>query len=186
MEKSKVNFKEKESYDNIVAEFENRSKYMNRSVDKGIVNAESKSSIGVRENGNMSMTASKYTQNKIDNFSETTLETSFQSNTITNRKNLIADEVLINKHKLNPQIYELSDFKQLNNSDVAIGNLTMMGTVLVKAWEPNLKKYVLIRRQVRIPIFSNKLNVPDVPKELNVDSDIANILKDLEKKAGDK
>ena len=54
----------------------------------------------------------------------------------------------------------------------------MFCTVLVKAWEPTLKKWVLIRRLARMPIFSPKLNLADSPEELDIDTNISDeILK---------
>jgi hypothetical protein len=103
----------------------------------------------------------------------TIVEVSLQSNTVTVRKDIRTDELLVNRHKLNPQIYQLSDMRQIGNDPLkAIGNLTMMGTVLVKAWEPHLNKYVLIRRQIRTPIFSTLLNLPVVPAGLDIESDV--------------
>jgi hypothetical protein len=94
----------------------------------------------------------------------------------------MTEEVVLNNHKLNPQIYDLADMKQVyDDPDKAIGNLTMLGTVLVKAWEPNLKKYVLIRRQIRVPIFSPKLNIPDAPEFFGLDTDVTKEVKAIEK-----
>ena len=57
--------------------------------------------------------------------------------------------------------------KQVMNT--SIGNLTMMGTVLVKTYEPTLKKWVLMRRQVRMPVFSNLLDSAVVDDRLDLD-----------------
>jgi hypothetical protein len=170
-----------QTLENKVDQFKDKSQYMDRTVDKGIVNPKTGSSIGIRENGDITMASNTYAQYKLSHDSQMAIEISQQSHTITNRKSLEADEILVNKHKLNPQLYELTDFKQISGIEgSAVGNLTMMGTVLVKAWEPNLKKYVLIRRQVRIPIFSQLLNVPDTPESIGIDTDIANELKKQE------
>ena len=54
----------------------------------------------------------------------------------------------------------------------------MFSTVLVKAWEPTLKKWVLIRRLARMPLFSTMLNLPDAPEDLSIDTNISDeILK---------
>ena len=45
----------------------------------------------------------------------------------------------------------------------------MAGTVLVKTYEPTLKKWVLMRRPVRIPIFSNLLDAYAIDDLLDVD-----------------
>ena len=80
---------------------------------------------------------------------------------------------------MNPALYELSDMRKTNvNENTAIGNLTMFSTVLVKAWEPTLKKWVLIRRLARMPLFSTMLNLPDAPEDLSIDTNISDeILK---------
>ena len=43
-----------------------------------------------------------------------------------------------------------------------------MGTVLVKVYDFNLEKYVLIRRQVRVPMFSNLLDPYVIDERLDV------------------
>ena len=73
----------------------------------------------------------------------------------------------INFHKLNSQLYELTNMKQVMGT--AIGDLTMMGTVLVKTYEPTLKKWVLMRRQVRIPVFSNLMDSAVIDDKLDLD-----------------
>ena len=147
---------------------------MNRTIDKGIVNPKTGSSIGIRDNGDTVIASGEYAQYKTQCDTGTATEISLQSNTITVRKNIIADEIAVNKHKLNPQIYELADMRQLfGDSKKAMGNLTMMGTVLVKAWEPTLQRYVLIRRHVRMPIFYPMLNLADSPEEIEVDTNIS-------------
>lgn len=163
----------------LLGEFKDKSKYMDRRVDKGFVNDSTGSSIGIRENGDTVVAASESAQYKLQHGSGAATEISIQSNTITNRKNIMADEIVVNHHKLNPQLHDLADMKQLStDSDKAIGNLTMMGTVLVKAWEPNLQKYVLIRRQIRVPIFSPTLNLPDAPEGFGLDTTVSKELQE--------
>ena len=43
-----------------------------------------------------------------------------------------------------------------------------MGTVLVKVYDFNLEKYVLIRRQVRVPMFSNVLDPYAIDERLDI------------------
>jgi hypothetical protein len=164
----------------ILSEVQNKSKNLDRTSDCGIINSTSGSSVTLRDNGDIAMSASTYTQYKLQRDNGMATEVSLQSNTLTNRKNLFADEITINKHKLNPKLYELSDMRVSNiSADSAIGNLTMSGTVLVRAWEPTLKKYVLMRRQIRMPIFSQLLNLADAPENLNLDTDISGDLAAL-------
>lgn len=161
-------------YENVVSKLEERSKYMDRLKDKGIVNKTTGSAIGLRESGEAIIAAGEEAQYKINPDTKSSIELTFQSTTLTNRKNILTDELIINKHKMNPQLTELTDFKNVNNN--AIGNLTMLGTVLVKVFEPHMKKYVLMRRLIRTPLFSNKLNTPDIPSDMNIVSDISDVI----------
>lgn len=177
--------KEVEIYEqspNVLEGLKNKAKFMDRQVDKGFVNEQTGSSIGIRDNGEVVMAGSNTAQYKINPENGSATEITLQSNTITNRKNILADEIVLNRHKMNPQLYNLSDMKQMpGDPDKAIGNLTMMGTVLVKAWEPHLQKYVLIRRQVRMPMFSETLNMPDAPEEFGLNTEVSEELKHLDK-----
>jgi hypothetical protein len=155
--------------------------HADRTKDKGIVNEKTGSSMLIRENGDVSLASNTTAQYKLGHDNGSATEISHQSTTITNRKTLTTDEVVINNHKLNPRIYEWTDMKVLNDT-YAIGNFTMFGTVLVKAWEPNLGRYVLIRRLVRMPMFSPNLNLPDAPNKMSVDSDINDALNKLKEK----
>lgn len=156
--------------------------YADRRYDKGIINEEAGTSVILKDNGEISLSASETCQYKINPQTGDAVEITTASHTITNRKLISTDEVFLNKHKLNPKLYELSDMRQIfNDPTQAIGNMTMMGTVLVKAWEPSLKKYVLIRRLVRIPMFSQMLNVPDVPAGYGIDTNIASELENFKK-----
>lgn len=152
------------------------SEYLSRQEDKGIINPETGAGVSINANGDINLSSSEWSQYKMSNAGVAT-EVSMQSNTITNTKNLRVDNLAINRHRINPALWELTDFKKIDGSNaMVVGNLTMTGTVLVKAWEPSLKKYVLIRRPVRMPLFSTTLDIPDAPENLNVDT---NIGKDL-------
>lgn len=150
--------------------------FASRTNNRGFLNQKTSSGILVTENGDIDLSSSKFGHYKISGSGITT-ERSIQSNTVTNSKNLLIDNISINRHRLNPALWELTDFKKTNGSkEQIVGNLNMMGTVLVKAWEPNLNRYVLIRRPMRMPIFSTTLNIPDAPT--NVD-DATGIERDL-------
>lgn len=87
----------------------------------------------------------------------TILETSMQHKITTNRFDVAADEINVNHHVLNPRLYEMTDYKQVTTGDYQqglAGNFCVLGTMLVKAWEPDLKRYVMIRRLTRMPMFS--------------------------------
>lgn len=89
---------------------------------------------------------------------------------------------IINGHKLNNKLYELSDFKKVldgyDQTAKIAGGLTMLGTVLVRAWEPNLKRYVLVRRLINIPMFSPSLGSLEAPEGLGIKPN-TNTIKEL-------
>lgn len=157
-----------------------RSNQPDRQIEKGIINPDTGSSILMNQAGNVTVASSQNVQYKMNYSQGLAREVSFQSDTITNRKRIKADEIVINNHKLNPQVYELTDMKQLyGDPNYAIGNLTMCATVLVKAWEPNLKKWVLIRRPVRTPLFMNALAGATTPKEMDLDENISKEIDEI-------
>lgn len=157
----------------LFSEAKEYASYSDNANDKGIINKVNGSSILIRENGEITLSPNilaqqKYTTNGY------AIEQSIESETITVRKRLDADEVILNNHKLNPALYELTDMRTaLNDETVAIGNLTLNTTVLVKAWEPTLKKWVLIRRPARMPMFSPVLNLSNSPEQMCISSDIS-------------
>lgn len=159
-----------------LSDLENKAKNLNRMTEKGLINESIGSSAIVRDNGQINLTASTSSQYKL-NPNGQSIEQTLESNTISVRKNFSVNELIINNHKLNPDLYELTDFKTrdiLPGQDVIIGNLCVYGSVLVKAWEPNLKRYVLIRRPIRVPMFSNKLNTPFINSGLNINDPLKN------------
>jgi hypothetical protein len=162
----------------LLSQIKEHTSFTDNAVDKGIINKEKGSSIVIRANGDITISPSLMTQAKYTANGHA-IEQSIESDTITVRKRIDANEIIINDHKLNPALYELSDMRQMFNLETsAIGNLTMGCTVLVKAWEPTLKKWVLIRRPARIPMFSPVLNLSDAPDQLDINSDISDeILK---------
>lgn len=159
-----------------LSDLENKAKNLNRMTEKGLINESIGSSAIVRDNGQINLTASTSSQYKL-NPNGQSIEQTLESNTISVRKNFSVNELIINNHKLNPDLYELTDFKTrdiLPGQDVIIGNLCVYGSVLVKAWEPNLKRYVLIRRPIRVSMFSNKLNTPSINSGLNINDPLKN------------
>lgn len=174
----------KENVNNKLKEVQFKSSHMRRSKDKGMINKESKASMGMKDNGSTSIAAGEYAQYKLDKETGIANEISLHSNTTTVVKNIKANDITVNKHKLNNQLWELTDYKQ--KGEYAIGGMTMVGTVMVKAWEPTLKKYVMIRRQARIPVFSNLLNVPSSPQQYGIDENIAKDIKEYMIKSDNK
>ena len=157
----------------LIDKLKERDEQAERSSEKGIINTDTGSSILLGRTGNVTVASSHNVQYKLNYASGLAREMSFQSDTITNRKRLKTDELMINNHKLNPQLYELTDMKQLYyDPNYAIGNLTVNATVLVKAWEPNLEKWVLIRRPIRTPLFMNAVGIPRAHKDMDLDDNI--------------
>lgn len=155
---------EPKDMDLTVNQIKNIAEYGRRSHDKWLMNERSGSSMMLRNNGQTNLAASKYSQYKL-NPEGSSQENTLVSQTITNRKILQADEFVFNNHKFNTQLIDLADFRKMKvdqNQNCVVGNFTVFGSVLVKAWEENLKRYVLIRRPARMSLFSPLLNVPDI------------------------
>lgn len=160
-------------YPDLLTEAKETTEYIDGVNDRGIINQNSGSSMVIRENGDISLASSLTSQYRLTAGGHA-VEESIESHTRTIRKTVEADEIIINNHKLNPALYELSDMRAMFGfADIAVGNLTMNATVLVKAWEPTLQKWVLIRRPARIPLFSPVLNLPDAPENMDINSDIS-------------
>lgn len=158
----------------LLSEAKNSATYIDRTADKGIINGDSGASILARKDGSVHMSSSLMSQYRLDGANGHAIEHSIESTSITVRRRIEADEIVVNDHKLNPALYELSDMRKIHGrSDTAIGNLTVFSAVLVKAWEPTLKKWVLIRRLARMPLFSPVLNLPDAPSALDLDTNIS-------------
>ena len=157
----------------LLREIKERVSFTDDSADKGIVNPNSKASIVIRDKGDISLSSSIYAQQKYTANGHA-IEQSMASVTETVRKTINANDIVVNNHKLNPALYELCDNRQFNQqSGTSIGNLTLSGTVLVKAWEPTLEKWVLIRRPIRLAPFSPTLNLANAMDQLNISSDIS-------------
>lgn len=159
-----------DSFNNTIADIENMAKYPERGHESFMINKRTHSAIAIRQNGQINMSASMYSQYKL-NPSGKAVEQSLESVAITNRRKIKADDVVLNEHKLNPYLYELTDMKSLetaHNDHMLVGNFCLYGSVLVKAWEVNLHRYVFLRRPARIPMFSPLLNVPEIHAGLGV------------------
>ena len=153
------------------------SNYINRQYDRGIINEENGASLTIKQDGSFVASPAKDTQNKKNGKDSKDTSISIQKNIIANRINIKTDEVIVNNHKLNNQLYEINDFKD-NNGNI-MGRLSMQGSILVKVYEPHLNKYVFIRRPIYVPIFSNQLNNADVNKLMGIDTDISNEIKNM-------
>lgn len=164
------------SKENLFNEIAANSKRASRQTDQSIINKTSGSNITAKGDGSAHMVSGIYAQYKTDKNSGVATEFSLQSNTVTVQKDIIANDIVINRHKINSQLWEFTNFK--NNGATIIGDLTMNATVLVKCWEPTLEEFVLIRRPARFPVFGNLLDAYVVDERLDVyvdmSEDIAN------------
>ena len=161
---------------NLFNSIKNKTGAVDSQGDYGIINPNSGASIVARDDGNINLTSDEYTQIKIDKNSSAIIETSLSSSTNTVIKELNATDIKINKHKFNNQLIELTDFRNVNGN--IMGNMMINGTVLVKTWEPNLEKWVLIRRPISTAMFSSRLNIPNTPEQLEID---LNVMEDIKK-----
>lgn len=165
----------KEKFDNM----KYRSMYVDKTNERGMINPKTRTSVVLKKNGDVSTAAGLFAQQKICRNGKIE-EVCIEKNIKSNRIKIETEDFIINNHKINPKVYELTGMKKvLGQENSAVGNLTFNSTVLVKAWDEDLKRYVLIRRPVRMPIFSNDLNVPEVMKELDIQSNIENELKSI-------
>ena len=165
-----------------------RTLYPNRGKEKAIVNKESKSAIAIRESGDVNLTSGAHSQINLTQDGKIN-SISMEEDIYTNKVKLRANDIIINHHKLNPKTYEFTDFREVLRDDYEepidfhkkklVGNFTMLGTVLVKAWDHDRQRYVLIRRQVRMAMFSNKLNLAEIYPELNIEDSIGEDIDEL-------
>lgn len=138
---------------------------VNAGTDKGVMGKDGATSIVKGDNimvNSAGMYAQRITNGEIGNITDDSL----QHNIKTVRASLSCSDLVINNHKMNSYLYEITNMKKLQNT--AIGNFTVFGTVLVKTYDPNLEKWVLIRRQVRVPLFSNLLDPYAIDERIQV------------------
>lgn len=163
----------KQDKNDLMKEAESSTVEIDGAYDKGVLNNKTGQSLIFKEDGSMNLITGKYSQFKVDSGSGTITTASLQNNEVSVQKDIMTDDLSINKHKLNSQLYELTNFKKVQENTI-IGGLTVNATVLVKMWEPTLKKYVLIRRPMRTPVFSNVLDAYKLSEQLGVDVNVAN------------
>lgn len=179
--------KNKKSSDpeNVIEQYKEKQMYPDRHKSSAIIGGD-ESSVTLREDGSISINAEEISNLTV--LKDKIIKTTTESVSISNREIIESDEIIINNQKMNRQLLDLSDNKVLfDNENDAIGNLMISGTVLVKTWEPNLNKYVLMRRKIRTPMFSSKLNYPTAPELMslmvdpinNITIDAAILLRDM-------
>ncbi len=156
-----------------------RANYPDRRTEASSISGNG-GSISTRDDGSIEISANNNTHLLLSR-TGTIQETAAKKMTTANRVDIIADEININHHILNNKIYDLTDFKQVTTGDFQnglVGNFTVLGTVLTKSWEPELKRYVFIRRLARVPLFSPEIKPPDVKTGMDI-NDITKTTADL-------
>ena len=151
--------------------------------DMGVINSKAKTSLINKANGTTVMNSGIYAQYKCDKESGVATEISLQSITKTVQRELSTDDLIINRHKLNSQLYEFTNLKA--NKKTVMGDLTMNATILVKAWEPTLEQFVLIRRPARFPVFGNLLDAYALDDRLKVEGVFSEDLLEYKRKLND-
>lgn len=152
------------------AQIQERAKYIKRGHEVGMINDTTQSSVVIRHDGQINVSANRYAQYKL-NPSGKVIEEALESVSLSNRRKIQTDDVVLNEHKLNPYLYELTDIKKLAtayNDNMFVGNFCLFGSVLTMSWETHLKRYVLLRRPARMPMFSTVLNMPEINVGLGV------------------
>ena len=152
---------------NLRNEVSSKTGKANSDLDWGFVHPESHSSILIGKDGNIRISAGRYAQIKSD------ADGCITTNSLMNHMSSVVldaniNDININRHKFNNQLIELSDFRNVN--DNIIGGIMMNGTVLVKTYEHTLGKWVLMRRPISTPMFSQRLNIPLPPEQMEVDN----------------
>ena len=153
--------------------------YRDRELEKTMKTG--RGSISIKKDGSVSASSSHFSHMQLTP-KGIAAQTSPYLGIKNNTHSVDSKDHIINGHKLNNKLYELADFKKVldgyDQTPSIVGGLTMMGTVLVKAWEPNLKRYVLVRRLINIPMFSPSLGSLESPKGLKSVPNM-NTIKDM-------
>ena len=165
---SELDFKSVIDGNKFMKAVESASYIAKEAAEEGLRNMVSEASILLKKYGNINIVAGECSNSKVTADGHNT-DTGYWKKNVYNTYEIETDQVIINKHKLNPYLYELTDFKKIENPVSGIvGNFYLDGTVLVKAWDLTLKKYVLIRRRLRTPMFFSRLDVPSIPSPFGV------------------
>ena len=138
-------------------------------ADMGTINHKTKTSLINKANGTTIINSGIYAQFKCDKDSGVITDISLQSISTTVQRELTTSDLIINRHKFNTQLLEFTNLKA--NRKTVMGDLTMNATILVKAWEPTLEQFVLIRRPARFPIFGNLLDAYMIDDRLETTGD---------------
>ena len=164
------------SKNNLFSEILNKAAHASPGDDKGFVNKKAKSSVTLKRDGQITLNAGIYAQIKCDKDTGVNTENALQSITNTVQRELNTNDLIINRHKFNTQLLEFTNLKY--NMGTVMGDLGVHSSILVKAWEPTLQEFVLIRRPARFPVFGHLLDAFVIDARLGVD-DIAEGLLDI-------
>lgn len=154
----------------LAARIKNDARYTNRNNDLSLVNKNNHLSYAIRD-GHMNLVANKLSSFKLDGRMGATQSTSREYEIKTNRVKCYFDDMLFNGHKFNPVFYEYANYKQYkdqNNNIHTVGGLCVSGSVMVRAWDEQLGRNMLIRRPARFPMFAPINNVPTIDPALHI------------------
>lgn len=170
-----VNIIKNEQKGNMATLYNERQQHINRQSEMGFVNPDTGAFFVAKKDGEIASGVD--TTNQTKKTKNNHLEVAPEIKEVCNRRALVTDDFLINNQKMNMQLLNISDTAKLFEHS-NIGGFTVNGSVLVKVWEKNLGRYVLMRRPIRTPLFSRVLGAPEIPEIL--DFDIAHV-KTLDK-----
>ena len=154
----------------LAARIKNDARYTNRNNDLSLVNKNNHLSYAIRD-GHMNLVANKLSSFKLDGRMGATQSTSREYEIKANRVKYYFDDMLFNGHKFNPVFYEYANYKQYkdqNNNIHTVGGLCVSGSVMVRAWDEQLGRNMLIRRPARFPMFAPINNVPTIDPALHI------------------
>lgn len=160
-----------------------KTKNAKPTVDVGFINKESGTTMTIKESGTATMNSGIYAQYKCDKDSGVTTETAMQSISNTVQRELTLCDLIVNRHKFNTQLIEFTNL--VSNMETVMGNLTFNSTILVKAWEPTLEQFVLIRRPARFSAFGNLLDAYTIDDRLAIKDDYEENLIEYKKNLND-
>lgn len=152
-----------------ISNLQDKADYGSRQNDKTTVNPNGGASMRLLDQ-KVNLAASQNTSQKMTDQQATF--TSIEEKHTANRFTLDTYDIVVNGHKMNPNLWEYSDFKKYTDmygGEYAVGGFTVLGTVLTPSWDEQLHRYMLVRRLARMPMFSPKLNVPEILKSLDIE-----------------
>lgn len=165
---------------NLLSETIDNVSHTNPGDDNGFVNKKTQSSVVLKKTGQISLNSGIYAQIKCDKDSGVNTENALQSITNTVQRELNISDLIVNRHKFNTQLFEFTNLKY--NMNTVMGDLGMHASILVKAWEPTLQQFVLIRRPARFPVFGHLLDAYVLDNRLEIEDstkDLLDILRNL-------